>query len=352
MTDRNQIRINELARELEVKAKAIIDYLPEAGVTEKKTHSSSIEVAAAEKVRKHFRDLADAEAAAEAKGGRRQGGQGSGGKSGAPEARCAAAPPPPAHAAAPPAPAAAVRLQLPPPAAPAPSRRLRQPATPPAAPPAVPPKPRAGSPLRRPAARSGSATGCRQAALRVPPAAPAQPARQRRLAAPAARGRAPARTAMRAARTGRRQACAVGRAPSSCAGDSRCGSQAELESAAPGARVNPPRRRGRGQRRGPASHRQDFRRVRAPGAPGQPFQGVPGSPCPARPGAPRPGGRPAPLLPPDRRRPRRSPASRSMSASLRRARGPRWRSASKKASASCIRFAPASASGRAAHRAD
>jgi len=28
MNDPNQIRINELARELEVKAKAIIDYLP------------------------------------------------------------------------------------------------------------------------------------------------------------------------------------------------------------------------------------------------------------------------------------------------------------------------------------
>ena len=55
MTDSNQIRINELARELEVKAKAIIDYLPEAGVTEKKTHSSSIEVEAAVKVREHFR---------------------------------------------------------------------------------------------------------------------------------------------------------------------------------------------------------------------------------------------------------------------------------------------------------
>ena len=67
MTDSNQIRINELARELEVKAKAIIDYLPEAGVTEKKTHSSSIEVAAAVKVREHFRALADAEVAAEQK---------------------------------------------------------------------------------------------------------------------------------------------------------------------------------------------------------------------------------------------------------------------------------------------
>jgi translation initiation factor IF-2 len=65
MPDANQIRINELARDLEVKAKAIIDYLPEIGVTEKKTHSSSIEVAAAEKVKKHFQQLADAEAAAE-----------------------------------------------------------------------------------------------------------------------------------------------------------------------------------------------------------------------------------------------------------------------------------------------
>src|ERR1700719_2219412 len=67
MTDSNQIRINELARELEVKAKAIIDYLPEAGVTEKKTHSSSIEVEAAVRVREHFRALANAETEAEQK---------------------------------------------------------------------------------------------------------------------------------------------------------------------------------------------------------------------------------------------------------------------------------------------
>src|SRR6202030_306447 len=67
MTEPNQIRINELARELEVKAKTIIDYLPDAGVTEKKTHSSSIDVDAAERVRKHFRDLANEEAAAEEK---------------------------------------------------------------------------------------------------------------------------------------------------------------------------------------------------------------------------------------------------------------------------------------------
>jgi hypothetical protein len=36
MTDANQVRINELARELEVKAKAIIDLLPGFGVAEKK----------------------------------------------------------------------------------------------------------------------------------------------------------------------------------------------------------------------------------------------------------------------------------------------------------------------------
>ena len=47
----NEVRINELARELEVKAKAIIDLLPGFGVTETKTHSSSITVEVAEKVR-------------------------------------------------------------------------------------------------------------------------------------------------------------------------------------------------------------------------------------------------------------------------------------------------------------
>src|SRR6202158_3646137 len=66
MTDANQVRINELARELEVKAKAIIDLLPGYGVTEKKTHSSSVTVEVAEKVRKHLQGVADTEAAAEA----------------------------------------------------------------------------------------------------------------------------------------------------------------------------------------------------------------------------------------------------------------------------------------------
>src|ERR1700681_3494956 len=67
MTDANQVRINELARELEVKAKAIIDLLAGYGVTEKKTHSSSIPVGVAGKGRGHLRGGAAAEAAAEAK---------------------------------------------------------------------------------------------------------------------------------------------------------------------------------------------------------------------------------------------------------------------------------------------
>ncbi|MHB8541668.1 MAG: translation initiation factor IF-2 [Candidatus Acidiferrales bacterium] len=65
MPESGQIRINELARELEIKAKVLIDYLPEIGITEKKTHSSSVENDQADRVRKHFHDLAEAESAAE-----------------------------------------------------------------------------------------------------------------------------------------------------------------------------------------------------------------------------------------------------------------------------------------------
>jgi len=51
----SKIRINDLARELEVKSKTILDTLPQVGVTEKKTHSSSIEEHEAEKVRAFLR---------------------------------------------------------------------------------------------------------------------------------------------------------------------------------------------------------------------------------------------------------------------------------------------------------
>jgi translation initiation factor IF-2 len=50
----SKVRINDLARELEVKPRAIIDILPELGVASVKTHSSSLEADEAEKVRAHF----------------------------------------------------------------------------------------------------------------------------------------------------------------------------------------------------------------------------------------------------------------------------------------------------------
>jgi translation initiation factor IF-2 len=54
-----KIRINDLARELEVKSKAILDALVQVGVTEKKTHSSSIEVDEAERVKRYFAEHAE-----------------------------------------------------------------------------------------------------------------------------------------------------------------------------------------------------------------------------------------------------------------------------------------------------
>jgi translation initiation factor IF-2 len=50
----SKVRINDLARELEVKSKEILDALIAVGVTEKKTHSSSIEDDEAVKVRSFF----------------------------------------------------------------------------------------------------------------------------------------------------------------------------------------------------------------------------------------------------------------------------------------------------------
>jgi len=50
----SKVRINDLARELEVKSRAILDVLTDVGVTEKKTHSSSLELDEAERVRAHF----------------------------------------------------------------------------------------------------------------------------------------------------------------------------------------------------------------------------------------------------------------------------------------------------------
>src|ERR1700747_1298566 len=50
----SKVRINDLARELEVKSRPILDALEAIGVTGK-THSSSIEADQAERVRDYFR---------------------------------------------------------------------------------------------------------------------------------------------------------------------------------------------------------------------------------------------------------------------------------------------------------
>src|SRR5580692_4877148 len=55
-----KIRINELARQLEVPSHAIIDMLPELGVSEKKTHSSSIDEPVAEIIRQRVQGGAGA----------------------------------------------------------------------------------------------------------------------------------------------------------------------------------------------------------------------------------------------------------------------------------------------------
>ncbi|MGH9355406.1 MAG: translation initiation factor IF-2 [Terriglobia bacterium] len=53
-----KVRINDLARELEVKSKSLLDYLHEIGHTDKKSHSSAIDEEVASRVREHFRNQA------------------------------------------------------------------------------------------------------------------------------------------------------------------------------------------------------------------------------------------------------------------------------------------------------
>ncbi len=50
-----KIRINELARELEVKSNVVLEYLVELSIPDKKSHSSALDDDLADKVRAHFR---------------------------------------------------------------------------------------------------------------------------------------------------------------------------------------------------------------------------------------------------------------------------------------------------------
>ncbi len=195
MSEPDQIRINLLARELEVKAKAIIDYLPEAGVKEKKTHSSSIDVAAAEKVREHFHQLAEAEATAEAAAEAAVVAEKAAKEAAAKAARMKpSAPPAPAPAAGP---AAAVlkpaaKVQVPAGAPPAPAG---VPAAKPAAPAPVAAKPGAApaAPAAKPSAPSPPAA--KPAAHPVSPVPSKPPVAAKPGAAPQPVAKVPARPA-------------------------------------------------------------------------------------------------------------------------------------------------------------
>jgi len=175
----SKVRINDLARELEVKSKAILDALPQVGVTEKKTHSSSIEDHEAEKVRAFIRGSAEAQSSS-ARGARSLRGEeeiktkidlshisrpGDVLKAITQKKEAAAAPPPPRPAASPVAPKPAAVPTTVKPAAPA------APSAPPA--PATAPVPPA--PVQRPAIATPAAE--KPAAPVVPAVAPAPPAR-------------------------------------------------------------------------------------------------------------------------------------------------------------------------------
>ena len=313
MTDSNQIRINELARELEVKAKAIIDYLPEAGVTEKKTHSSSIEVAAAVKVREHFRALADAEVAAEQKEVADKAAKEAAAKAARMKPAGAAAvvtPPPPPPAVAIPPPTADIPEPVqaaPPPAAPVVE------AKPAIAPPPPPPisKPAAIAPSAEPPKVSPAASV--SAATRPPVRTPVPPARTPAGQPQASSGRnqsahGPQRHATSSAAGAPRPTVAARPTASPAKPTAKpTPPKPNWNPLPPGARVNPP-----APTRPPTSPR--------PGQPSRfpqrPGQGRPGQPVPARSGQPgqherqgpsRPGGRPGTLLPPDKAPPKAEP---------------------------------------------
>jgi translation initiation factor IF-2 len=180
MTDTNQVRINELARELEVKAKAIIDLLPGFGVTEKKTHSSSIPADVAVKVRAAIQGQAQAEADAEARVKAEKEAKEVAARAALRKPAAPPAPPPVPVAPKPAAPVAAAPAAAPvkPAAVPAPTvvpppAKPSAPSTPaPAATkPAVPPVPQPGQPLRPVPAPSQTTS----APAPPRPSAPAQP---------------------------------------------------------------------------------------------------------------------------------------------------------------------------------
>src|SRR5580700_10224911 len=264
MADSNQVRINELARELEIKAKVLIEYLPEIGVTEKKTHSSSIDNSHAELARKHFLGLAAQEAAAEAEKTKAVAAKSKPSRPAVATPPAAARPAPGAPAAAPAAPVAARPAAVAPTGAPA---RPISAAAPASTPTTAHPAPKATPAAAKPGvAPTGAAPATRP--LR-PGAAPTAGSPAPTAARPAASGATPGQAG---APSVHRPAAAPGAYKPT--GASPSGQRYPASSGAPS---------GTGQGR-PS---QGFR----PAAPGQARPGS--APGQGRPGAPRPGGPPS-----------------------------------------------------------
>ena len=310
MSDANQVRINELARELEVKAKAIIDLLPGFGITEKKTHSSSIPVDVAEKVRKQISGQAEAEAQAEAAAKAEKEAKEAAAKAArmrpaaAPQAGAGVARPPakpagpsaapvaPAAKPAAPSPTAAATPTAPKPPAPSVSPTAPAAAIKPQAPVGPAAKPPAPSPTRSPATGSQPATtpgttrptapaSTQPSALRPAAAALGAPVSATRPAVPA-----------RPLPTGNR-----GPLPSTPSGGTRAGGGPR-----PGQPIRPIQPAGPGRQTTPRSGA-------SAGAPARPFEQRRGAvPAGTRPG-PRMPGRPGmlPPLPPDKLPPKAEP---------------------------------------------
>src|ERR1700687_4671797 len=300
MTDSNQIRINELARELEVKAKAILDYLPEAGVSEKKTHSSSIEVEAAVKVREHFRQVAEAEASAEAAAAGAEKAPKAGGTRAA-RARPAAPPPPvaaPIVPTKPPAPATGGVIAEKPAAVSGPSAVPAIPAKP-----SVPAQSPASTAAPKPAGSPAAPSGMKSPAPAV--RAPVAPGQQPALSAARTSAAPPASAAAKPATT----PAAAPKAPwRRYAGNPiPPGARPNPPAASPTAQTSPSRssqpvyqrpgqpatRPGQPGASGPPARHP---RPGAPAGSGRPIQGRPGQPMPSRPGS-RPT-RPGQMAPP------------------------------------------------------
>src|SRR5262245_58988124 len=261
MTDANQVRINELARELEVKAKAIIDLLPGFGVSEKKTHSSSIPVDVAEKVRRTIQGQAEQDAAADAAAAAEKVAKEAAAKA-ARLKQVAPAPSVPPVAAKPAVPSAP---QTPPPAPVA----AKPPAPAPAAPPQVP-APRPATPV----------TSAPVAPSSVAPVAPPKPVTPPAPAQPPAAPPAAAKPAAPAPAAPQTQTPAAPPRP---------------------APHGQPLRPAAGQPgQGAPGHRPPGQR---PGAPGQQSHGQPGAVRPAAAAHPRPAGQPQRPMPTGNRGP-------------------------------------------------